>query len=169
MNRKIEKEEPVQLRYTSLRSRMRKFNAKTFFAGLIERKGTKAYLIISGGDVVSKLIGRSPVVKEKLIKVIDIEGIPHTVLQCRPRFARTIQRSKNTGSCYGSLSQFLAENDIKNFFYEIWMKHHNLESIAKRNREKVEGAGKAKDEDHGYIAHLAGGMTRRDVAISSTI
>lgn len=118
---------------------------------------------------MSKLICRSQAVKEKLIKVIDIDGVTHTVLQCRPRFARTIQRSKNTSTCYGYMSQFLAENDIKNFFYEIWMKHHNLESIEKRNREKVECAGKAKDEDHGYIAHLAGGMTKRDVAISSTI
>lgn len=103
-----------------------RFDARGFFVGMYEIGERHAYLILRGGDVLSRIIGASDVDKTREFRVMDVDGVPTTVLVCKKRYLRAILRCRTYSQLFHYLLQKLAENDIRDFFYAIWIGYNNV-------------------------------------------
>lgn len=65
-------------------------------------------------------------------RVVEIDGVPHTVIEIRDRFIPILERAKNLRGFYSLLSHKIADADLKKFHYDLWLNAHNLESKVKR-------------------------------------
>lgn len=111
------------------------FSGKTYLAGLCERDGKDGYLFLAGGDVRNKVVFAKPELKEKHLLVRDVDGCPTTVVKTSSNNIKAMLRARSVTEFYGSLGQWLTDGDIKNFFYDIWMRKHNYEAIKEQRRE----------------------------------
>lgn len=90
------------------------------------------YLLISGGDVRDKMqIGFSDLTKSRC-KVVDIDGVPHTVLELRDRFLPLLERARDLRGFFSILSHKIAEVDLKRYHYDLWLAAHNLNAKVER-------------------------------------
>lgn len=134
------------------------FDARAFFAGRDDWEGSKGYLILHGGDVTSKVVMANPELRKKHLVVRDIDGIPHTCVKTGRGWLKSLIRSKIITQLYSLMTQMLAEADVKEFFYDVWLKHNNYEAgcerrrgIAQNDRLRREGKRIGPTEDGAYI------------------
>lgn len=120
------------------------FSGKTYLAGLCERDGKDGYLFLAGGDVRSRVAFVKPELKAEHLVVRDVDGCPTTAVKVSSRNLKAMLRARSVTEFYGSLGQWLTEGDIKNFFYDIWMRKHNYEAIKEQRREenRIRNGGK---------------------------
>lgn len=148
------------------------FNARKFFNGLFgKQKDGKSYLIISGGDKCSEVSCASPKTKTECVRVIEIDGVPHTVLFCRSRYVRALQKCELASTTFASLSQFLTSEDIKRFFNSVWCGWHNemakkrlATEISEHNHKVKTGEWKPPTRDELFIRGITSGMSMRSAA-----
>lgn len=103
------------------------FSARTFFAGLYEVGDRHSYIFVQGGDQLRRIIGAEGVDKEKTFRVRDVDGAPTTVIVCRNKYLESILKCTTFSQLYNFLLQKLSENDIREFFYPIWIGNHNFQ------------------------------------------
>ena len=101
----------------------------------------------------------------------EIDGITNTCIRMHLRNLRSFQWAKSTKAVYGALNQWIADDTIKRFFYDIWLKSHNYDAIKEQRREANEklralrkGPIVHKTEDEDYIKHITGGMSMKEAA-----
>ena len=146
------------------------FDAGAFIRNYVympdERHG---YVIIHGGDVVSSIECKTADLKSDHVKVIGVDGVPHTVVCCRPRFAAELQKGGCMQKIHMMISQYLSDSDIKRFFYDLWLAHHNHEA-ARENRHEfsrhrfLKKRGLLPDQTDGEIVRLTAGVSSREAA-----
>ena len=96
-----------------------------------DKKGWN-WLIIAGGDVREKMqMGFSELTMHRC-KVVEIDTVPHTVLEIRDRFLTMFERARDLRGFYSLLSHKIADGDLRKFHYDLWLNAHNLESKVKR-------------------------------------
>lgn len=90
------------------------------------------WLLLSGGDVRDKMqLGFSDLVRRRC-KTVEVDGVMHTVVEIRDRFLTMFKRAKDLRGFYSLLSHKIADADLKQFHYDLWLNAHNLESKVKR-------------------------------------
>lgn len=156
---------------------VRKFQApvksafgQNILEGRTDVEGRHGFLIISGGDVRGRIIGNVKDEKDKVFILREIDGIEHTVLKCRIRYLKYLKKFREAGALMSALTQFLSENDIRTFFYDIWLTAHN--ENAKRSqrtefnryRYEMKRGMLKKDGDSGFIRHITNDMSRAEMA-----
>ena len=96
-----------------------------------DRRGWN-WLLISGGDVRDKMqLGFSDLTRSRC-RVVEVDGVPHTVIELRDRFIPVLGRAKNLRGFYSLLSHKIADADLKRYHYALWMAAHNLEAKVER-------------------------------------
>ena len=90
------------------------------------------WLLISGGDVRDKMQLDFSDLTRSRCKVVEIDSVPHTVIELRDRFIPVLERSKNLRGFYSILSHKIAEADLKRYHYDLWRAAHNLEAKVER-------------------------------------
>lgn len=115
------------------------FDGRSFLAGMSEISQGKGYLFVCGGDVTNKIVFRNENLKRKHLMVRDIDGCPTTVIKMNIRNLKAMMRCRCMTQFYGYLQQWLTENDIKNFYYDIWLKHHNYYAIKAQRKAAMAG------------------------------
>lgn len=113
-----------------------RFLARNFFAGMYEIGARHAYLILKGGDVLNKIIGAPDVDKAKEFRVMDIDGVPTTVLVCKKRYLSALLKCRTYSQLFNYLLQKLTENDVREFFYDIWLGYHNVKAMKRIRAER---------------------------------
>lgn len=145
------------------------FSGKAYLLGLTEEENGCYYLLVAGGDVTKKITMVSPE-KRKFLMVKDFDGIPHTVVKMHKRTLKAFSRSRSANQLFAYFNQWFSEGDIRNFFYELWIKHHNYHAIKKRRREvhdfnEMKNKGMiSKNADSGHIRHITKEMSVREAA-----
>lgn len=116
----------------------RRYNFRNWLRDFIvpsNRDGWK-YMIVSGGDVLGKLNHNHSPLTKKRCKVVNIDGVPHTVLEVRNRFIEALERAGDLRAFYRAISSIaLDDNDIRTYHYDLWLAAHNLEARLERLRE----------------------------------
>lgn len=115
------------------------------------------WLLISGGDVRGRMRLDFSDLTRSRCKVVDVDGVPHTVLELRDRFIPILERAKNLRGFYSLLSHKIAEVDLKRYHYDLWRAAHNLEA-------KIERLGELQRRDIRRMTE-----TERDVFARNTI
>lgn len=90
------------------------------------------WLLISGGDVRDKMQLDFSDLTRSRCKMVDVDGVPHTVIELRDRFIPVLEKAKNLRGFYSVLSHKIAEIDLKRYHYDLWRAAHNLEAKVKR-------------------------------------
>lgn len=117
-------------------TKVNRFLARNFFAGMYEIGARHAYLMLKGGDIQNKIIGAPDVDKSKEFRVMDIDGVPTTVLVCKKRYLGALLKCNTYSQVYNYLLQKLHENDIRELFYAIWIGYHNVKASKRIRAEK---------------------------------
>lgn len=90
------------------------------------------WLLISGGDVRDKIQLNFSDLTRNRCKAVEVDGVPHTVIELRDRFIPTLERAKNLRGFYSLLSHMISDVDLKRYHYDLWRAAHNLEAKVKR-------------------------------------
>lgn len=146
------------------------YDGKAFLVGRLEIADERAYFAICGGDRRNEISMVTDEKKSHLV-VRDIDGVPHTCIKMYLRNLRSFQWAKSAKAVYGALNQWITDETIKRFFYDVWLKNHNYDAIKGQRREENEkmlalhkGSIVRNTEDESYIKHITGGMSLKEAA-----
>lgn len=91
------------------------------------------WILVSGGDVRGQMhLDHSPLTRRRC-SVVEIDGVPHTVIEVRDRFLPVLERAKSLRTFFSLFTtQVLHGDDVKRFHYDLWLAAHNLEAKVKR-------------------------------------
>lgn len=127
------------------------FNGWNYLAGRSEIADGRGWIFIGGGDITNKIVFRTPELKKKHLLVKDIDGCPTTVIKMHIRNLKALQKARCVTAFYGLMSQWLAEVDIKNFFYDLWIKRHNYDAIKAQRGDEFRKRHGMKPQGGKYI------------------
>ena len=110
------------------------------------------YLLISGGDVRGRMNLHHTKYLEKDVLFVQIEGVPHTVLKMSDRAVLFLKKAKTLRAFYNSFRSILAETDIRQYFYDIWVMGQNINAqianqteLYRQNEARRNGTSTKKD------------------------
>lgn len=97
------------------------------------------WIVLSCGDVRDKMdLGFSNVTAHRT-RFVEIDGVPHTVIEVRDRFLPILERAKGLREFYSMMCHMISAADIKRFFYDLWVAGNNIEAKARRATELTTG------------------------------
>ena len=110
------------------------------------------YLVIAGGDVRRRMNLQHTKFLEQNVLFVDIDGVPHTVMRMSDKAVWYLTKAKTLKGFYNSFRSILAESDIRQFFYELWVAGTNILAQLQRQTEfyrqrEAERKGTAKKPD----------------------
>lgn len=110
---------------------MNRFDVKAYLTSLYGTSWNCNYLIIPGCKSPSSLVAKS-----RKIRTETIDEIEYVIIDCSRAFLKTLLAKDEVFHVYMLLNQYLTENDIRTYFYEVWRGWHNYMAM-KANRRFI--------------------------------
>ena len=104
------------------------------------------YMVIAGGNVLDRLDSGFLETHRKKLRVIEVDGIPLTVLKISRGLTTALKRAKNLRSFYRGITHIIPDGEMKKYYYDLWLAAHNLEANITRLRELQTNSVPARDE-----------------------
>ena len=144
--------------------RMNRFDKEAFCRDRIypsPENGYK-YLLIAGGDVRGRMNLRHTKFLERDVILVSIDGVPHTVLRMTDKAVWYLTKAKSLKGFFNSFRSMLAETDIRQYFYEIWVAGKNIlaqierqTELYRRNEARRKGTSPKKDAVSSQVRGIA--------------
>lgn len=148
---------------------------KDFYLNWIFKNDNRYYLLIipevKGSPESYLQVGRS-----RFLEVVDFDTIPYYCLRVRRGWTNAIRKVKinKPNLLFSLLHQFINENGIKKYYYDVWLNNHNYQS-QKQNRRDFQTLKTLKNKGikvqnfDGYIKHLTTNMGVKEASKMSII
>lgn len=123
-----------------------------------------AFIVIAGGDERERLDPEFVATHGKRVKLLEVDGVPNTVVKVRSGLCDSLRRAGNLRAFYKCLTSVLSEADVKRYHHPLWIAAHNLEANIGRLRELQTRSFRPKDAVGREVDGIFAGNTVREAA-----